>query len=396
MQMTKNKKLLIIKCLIFLFALIVAFLPSTVARSSEVNSRIVVEMIGLDGETGNELTAQYVMPAESKGSTQKDKVTVKAETLTEAVELLSTTLGRRTDLGQCSVVAVGKDVKPEILGTLMTATAVTADVYLIAAEDKAKDCVGDITDFMKKSGVTDADFIAYGAKKAHIATTTLLHFLSDLGSASDSAFMPVVTVIKEQSQGGASGGDGGSDSSGGGGSNGGSGGGGGSEPQPTGMKVDKLALYNSKKRLGELDKTAARGVAWVSAPIERSRFTADINVNGEIIEDVAAQLVKKSTKIKVNKRGGVTVCVNAKLEPLGDRFNRIQQETDDCAADIVRSGFEFQIKKELEAAYNDSLTLGCDPLFIGRQFYRYEPEYFNEYYTLGGAGVTFEVNVTLK
>ncbi len=391
MEITKNKKLLIIKCLIFLFAIIVAFLPSTVARSSEVNSRIVVEMIGIDGEEGNELTAQYVMPADAKGATQKDKTTVKADTLPEAVELLSTTLGRRADLGQCSVVVVGNVVKPEILGTLMTATAVTADVYLIAADNKAKDCVGDLTDFMKKSGVTDADFIAYAAKKAHVATTTLLNFLSNLGSSSETAFMPIVTVMKEQGGGGGS--SGGSSGGGGGGD---SQSGGGSEPQPVGMKVDKLALYNGKGRVGELETKAARGVAWVSAPIQRSTFTADIEFDGIKVEDVAAQLIKKSSKITLNKNGKVTVVVNAKLEPFGDRYNRIQRKTDDCSADIIRDGFEKRIKEEIEAAYLDSLGLGCDPLFIGRQFYRYMPDFFNSSYTLGGPSVEFEVNVTLK
>ncbi|MDE7463890.1 MAG: hypothetical protein K2M48_02575, partial [Clostridiales bacterium] len=149
MKITERKKLLIYKVLLFAFAFVLAFLPSTASRDLEVNSRVVVEMIGIDGSDEIELTAQYVMPTETEGATTKDKVTVKGKSITEAVEALNTALGRRSELGQCSVVVAGKDLKPQTLGLLMNATDVTADVYLTAAPDKASDTVGDITDFMK-------------------------------------------------------------------------------------------------------------------------------------------------------------------------------------------------------------------------------------------------------
>lgn len=221
-KLSERKKLIIYKVLLFVFAFAVAFLPATASRNLEVNSRVVVEMLGVDGSGGGvEVTAQYVMPTETDGATTKDKVTVEGKTLTEAVELLNTALGRRAELGQCSVVVVGSSLDPSVLGTLLTATDVTADVYLTAATEKAKDLVGDMTDFMKKSGATDADFIAYSAKKAHIATVTLLNFLSDLDSASGTAFVPVVEMLESDGGGGQEGeesknGGGGSGSAGGG------------------------------------------------------------------------------------------------------------------------------------------------------------------------------------
>ena len=125
-------------------------MPSTVSRSREVNSRVIVEIIGVDGGESVSITAQYVMPTEAQGSTSKDTVTVEADTLAEAVEALNTALGRRAELGHCSMVIVGKDASADLLGELMSSTDVTADVYLSAAEDKASDLVGDLTAFMKR------------------------------------------------------------------------------------------------------------------------------------------------------------------------------------------------------------------------------------------------------
>ena len=85
-----------------LLLFLVAFMPSTVSRSREVNSRVIVEIIGVDGGESVSITAQYVMPTEAQGSTSKDTVTVEADTLAEAVEALNTALGRRAELGHCS------------------------------------------------------------------------------------------------------------------------------------------------------------------------------------------------------------------------------------------------------------------------------------------------------
>lgn len=402
MKMTAQKKILIYKVLIFVFAFIVAFMPSTASRSKEVNSRVIVEILGVDGGDKVSVTAQYVMPTETQGATSKDTVTVEGDTLTEAVEAISTALGRRAELGHCSMVIVGSEAKPELLGTLMTSTDVTADVYISAAEDKASDLIGDITDFMKKTGATDADFIAYGAKKAHVATNTLLGFLCDLGSASESSFLPIVQMLKPEESGG--GGSSGGDSSGGSSSGGGSGssssgedGGGGEKPQQSGMSVERLALYGRDGRRGILEKESARGVAWISSPIENGIVTADVEYDGETVKNVSGRLRKKHVDIKTQpEKDCVTVKVRAVLEPLGDKFNILETASDAKMSEAVKGGFEKKIKSELEKAYSDALEQNCDPLFIGKELYRYAPEYYNTKYSQSTLSVSFDVEVVFK
>lgn len=397
-KLDERKKLLIYKILLFVFAFAVAFLPATASRNLEVNSRVVVEMLGVDGtDKGIEVTAQYVMPTETDGATTKDKVSVEGETLTEAVELLNTALGRRAELGQCSVVVVGSELDPNVLGTLMTATDVTADVYLTAATDKAKDLVGDMTDFMKKSGATDADFIAYSAKKAHIATVTLLNFLSDLDSASGTAFIPVVEMLEsgsdeqsgQESEGSSKDGGGGSGSaSGGGGACGGG--------EQSGMKVEKLALYVKDGRAAVLEAESARGVAWVSAPIEKGIVTADVTYRGDTVEAVSARLLKKCAEISADaKNDRATVRLKATLEPNGDKFNLLDAKGKD-ASNAIKSAFADKIRGEIEQAFSDARAVKTDPLFIGRTFYRYSPDYFSSDYSLEKIKVDFDVTVELK
>lgn len=398
--MTTKKKLLVYKILVFAFAFFVAFMPSTVTRSKEVNSRVIVEILGIDGGESVSVTAQYVMPTESQGATNKDTVTVEGKTITEAVEALNTALGRRAELGHCSMVIVGKDAAPELLGTLMTATDVTADVYLAAAEGKASELVGKLTDFMKKTGATDADFIAYGAKKAHVATNTLLGFLSDLGSASKSAYIPVVEMLESKEQGGGSGGESDGGSSGGGS---GSGGGGGSEEssggksESSGMQVERLALYNRDGRAGILEANSSRGVAWVSAPIEKGTVTADVEYDGQTVKNVSGRLLKKFSSVKTNVgKNEATVKVKAIIEPNGDKFNKLGAANSEKVSEAIKKSFADKIKTDITTAYMDSLAMECDPLFIGRQFYRYEPKYFNSKYSPQNIELNIAVEVVLK
>ncbi|MCH5162352.1 MAG: hypothetical protein J1G38_02545 [Clostridiales bacterium] len=394
MRITERRKLLIYKLLLFVFAFVLAFMPSTASRNLEVNSRVIVEMLGIDGADEIELTAQYVMPTDTPDATTKDKVTVKAKSITEAVEALNTALGRRAELGQCSVIVAGKDIKPDVLGTLMNATDVTANVYLTAASDKASDAVGDITEFMKKTGATEADFIAYSTKQAHVATVTILNFLSDLGSASKTAYMPIIEMIKEE------GGSGGGQSGGGqsGGSDGQSGGGGSGEQkkEPVGMKVEKLALYNNDGRVGELESSAARGVAWISAPIENGVVVSKVKYKGDEY-DVSARLLDKSVSIDVlPKKNRAVINLTATVQPNCDKFNVLEAKKDKKTKAAIKAGFSEAIKKEMKAAYEDSLALGLDPLFVGQQFYRFEPDFFEKGYELGNTKVVFNVNVLLK
>lgn len=399
--MTTKKKLLVYKILLFAFAFFVAFMPATVTRSKEVNSRVIVEILGIDGGESVSVTAQYVMPTESQGATNKDIVTVEGKTVTEAVEALNTALGRRAELGHCSMVIVGNDAAPELLGTLMTATDVTADVYLAAAEEKASELVGKLTDFMKKTGATDADFIAYGAKKAHVATNTLLGFLSDLGSASKSAYIPVVEMLESKDQGGGGGSGGESDGGSSGNGSGGSGSGGeessGGKSESSGMQVERLALYNRDGRAGILEAESARGVAWVSAPIEKGTVIADVEYDGQTVKNVSGRLLKKFSSVKTNVDNNVaTVKVKAIIEPNGDRFNELGATNSEKASEAIKNSFAQKIKTEIETAYIDSLGMECDPLFIGRQFYRYEPKYYNSKYSQQNIELNISVEVVLK
>lgn len=405
-NMTTRKKLLIYKILLFVFALFIAFMPSTASRSKEVNSRVIVDILGLDGGGDKvSITAQYVMPTEAQGSTNKDTVTVEGKTLDEAVEKLNTTLGRRAELGHCSMVIVGSDTKVELLGSLMTATDVTADVWVAASDGKAEDLMGDLTDFMKKTGVTDAGFIAYSAKKEHVATNTLLGFLSDLNSASKTAYIPLVEMqseSKSESGGQGSGGEGGgSDSGSGGGQSGGESDGGGKGEgegeEKTGMKVEKLAVYGENGRVCVLDSTSARGVAWVCAPVEKGTVCSDVEYDGKLIEGVCGRLLKKHVSVKVDKKTGTaTVKIKAFIEPHGDKFNLLMAKNSKKAADALIAGYKKKIQSEVESAYGDSVRVGADTLFIGRQFYRLYPDYFNTEYDYSTVKVKYQIDIALK
>lgn len=401
MKISENKKLLIYKIIILLFAFVVMFLPATASRNLEVNSRVIVEMLGIDGGDEISVTAQYVMPTETDGATSKDKVTVKAPSITQAVEALSTALGRRAELGHCSMLILGDAVQPDVLKSLMTGTDVTADVYVSAAEKSAEKLVGDITDFMKKSGATDADFIAYSAKRSHIATTTLLGFLSDAASVSHTAYLPIVEMIEDSGSGeGGSGGGGGQGESGGSGGgeqqSGEDGSGGSSGGAAMGMKTEKLAVYNESGRVGMLEKNEARGIAWVDAHVEKSIVVANIEYGGKTYENVTGVLDGKRADIDYDKASdSVTVSVDVRIDPKCNKFNFINSISDGEAREKIKAGFAATVESEIRAGYDKALQLGADPMFIVRHIYRYEPDR-GDRLKIGDIPVSFEVNVSIK
>lgn len=386
MKITERKKLIIYKVLLFVFAFVIAFMPSTAARNREVNRRVIVEMIGIDTaeDGGVELTAQYVMPTETEGSTSKDKITVRADTVPQAAELLNTSLGRRAELGHCSMVIMGESAVPEQISALITTTDITADVYLAAAKEKASELVSSITEFMKKTGATDADFIAYGAKKSHIATNTLLGFLSDLGSKSETAFAPIVEMIEEEKASGGgsgSGSDGGSQSGGGNSGSQSGGGSGGEEKTDSGMKVETLALYGKNGRVGVLDATASRGVAWASSPVQAGIVAAD---------GVTGRLVKKKASIDVDGDSmTATVKIKATIDSHSSLYSGAGKNTD------MRKKLEDTISSELENGFSAALEFGKDPMFVMRELYRYAPD-AAENSGIYDMDVGFEVEVELK
>ncbi len=427
-KLSHQRKLLIAKILIFVFAFVLAVMPSSASRNLEVNSRVIVEMLGIDSiDEGLELTAQYAMPLAEDGATSKSKVTVRGRTITEAVDELHSALGRRVELGHCSIIVVGENFDPHILGTLVTASDITANVYLGAAEKKASDLIGQITDFMKKTGATDADFIAYSAKKSHVATTTLLNFLSELGSASQSAFMPLVEILDEsgaskpqggEGQGGGSSGGGDQSGSGQGGQNGGQSGGssgggqdgggqdggssGGDSPNQTGavssgMALKKLALYGNEGRRGIIDEFGMRGVAWISSPVEKSVVVTELEYNGEYYDSVSARLLNKDSDVTVDiDNNSATVRLRVSLEPNCSTFNRLMIESGGAAREAIKQAYARSIEKELRTAFEQSKAYDCDPFFLKRDLYRFAPDKYDGGYDLNDLEVEYKIRIDIQ
>lgn len=415
--MTTRKKLLIYKLLLFALAFVLAFLPSTAARNMEVNGRVIVEALGLDmSDSDLIVTAQYVVPAQGDSATEKQIVSVSRSTLGDALEALNIALGRRAELGHCSMVVIGEGTDPDTVANLLTSTDITADAYLSAAEKSAAELMKNVVEFMKKTNATDADFIAYSEKKSHVATTTLLNFLSDISSASHTAAVPIVSMNKgnepdQKSENGGQGENGGEqnqnrnqgkgneqsnqkESKQGGEGGGQSGGEAKQDDSGDGMSIEKIALYNRLGRAGVLSGDGARGVAWTRDE------TASGNISAKIIDGerdfgvISAKILSKRISIKI-ANGKARVKVSAKVSAKGYAVNKIMHELDNARA-VIEESFAKTIERDLNAAFNGSLVMGCDPLFVAREFYRKTPAYYDNEFTLNAGSAEFEAKVKLE
>ncbi|MDE6617712.1 MAG: hypothetical protein K2K13_01650, partial [Clostridiales bacterium] len=164
-----------------------------------------------------------------------------------------------------------------------------------------------------------------------------------------------------------------------------------------GMKVEKLAMYGENGRVGTFDSTSARGVAWVSAPVEKGTVCSDVEYEGKTIKGVCGRLLKKHASVKVDsKTGEATIKIKAFIEPHGDKFNSLFATNSSKTNEALIAGYKKKIQGEVESAIGSSFEINADPLFIGREFYRYSPNYFNSEYDYSSVKIKYDIDIALK
>lgn len=379
--MQHKNKLRLFKLFFVILGLALILLPQTVVRTSELNSRAIVEVIGIDNEN-NEYTvsAQLILPTTKDSEPIKTVASAKGSSMGEALNMLDVTTGRSMAIGQCTTVVLGKDVKDSAaLEFLWLSTDVTSDVYIVASEKSAKEFLTKLNEFMTKTGNTDSDIIFDAIDRSRMIPQTLSAFVSDLHSPSRASFAPLISFGEDsggsggssgESGGGGSGESGGGSSgeSGGGGSGGSGSGGGGGEKELKGMQVDSLVVY-SKGETYTAGKELSRSLALAKAKSPGGTIDVEVEYKGRK-HKLTCSLESIGSNIAVGDNARLTVSAELKIQ---NSYGIEELTTGNKAVDFLRSvakAFEEEAKRECEIGYEQAMEKYSDPFGVKNACFR--------------------------
>lgn len=326
---------------IILIIIILVF-PMCVSNQSRLSMRTIVTGVAIDKD-GEEykVTAQIVKTSpgqESPGSSAEiNFITDSAKTLSEAVKKLSFKAGKASAFSHTSFIIVGKDATNEdvtqFLDYFVRDKILKNSALILFADDKASDEIKKTKNLELSVGIGLQKVFLYKEKESDGLMVTVLDFLNDNQSYSNTALASIVSLKpseKEESQssgssgessGGSSGGSSSSGesgqssesgSSGGGGGSGSSGssssgsGSGGSESENAKQNFEALApiaVFVKGKMVGKLEDEEAAGYMLANPIAKSSNIELDEINNSQnidpIVTKIAVQIKSKDNSFKI-------------------------------------------------------------------------------------------------
>lgn len=401
--LSEKTKLWAFRIVVALFVLVLAFVPQTEVRSSRINSRVIVEVLGIDkSEDEIEVSALVSLPKSQEQQAIK-AASGKGETLSDAINDLDVSLGKSGALGLTTAVILGDGSFTQELEYLLTSTDVTAGVTVAAVIGKASDFVIKLAEFMESAGLSDSSFLSDSAKYSDVMPKTLVGFLSDKYSASKTALMPLYEFRSSAQEGeGGQSGQGGQTEQGeqsGQGEQGGQGeqsGGqsGQSKAQIDGLKITRLVAYKGDAAPTVFTEEQSSAIALIASDERAGYLRADLTFEGEKYK-LIARIEHRSSSVNVPTTQNATVKLNMLIQLINES-EYAEFLTGGVGArfqDEVRQAFESEIKDRLERAYAVTTGYGLDVFKIGAVFYRTHPY---DSLDITKTCVDFNVNVKLR
>lgn len=374
----KNKTRLLnaYKALAVLFAVVVLVVPGCVTDDPEIESKLLLTVIGVDATDGGyRVTATAVMPQESSGgSTKRLTIGADGESVSAAIEKLSLKIGKKPELGLCGLIMLGgsfcsQSVLPVLKYMLASGRFVSGAYLVLSPERTAKETI-EMSDLLPEASSNGlSKLIEYNAMATDMPAVTLLRFLSETGSESAASFLPCIEIGVKQSL----------PSSDGSGS--GQGGSGGEQRPPfeTEIKsVSRIALYRRGEFAAMLGEEETRGFTWSDEDSQKGLIEIDdFTVDGVNVGKIHARLLKKSYALSARLDDGTPkamIEVKAKLEfedrhKLSDLYKN-EHVSEARLSEAVRARYAQKIARELGEAVRAMKEANCDSFGVGNKLHK--------------------------
>ncbi|MBP5372589.1 MAG: hypothetical protein J6Y44_00190, partial [Clostridia bacterium] len=175
----------------------------------DIEKIAIVVAIGIDeAEEGYEVTAQIAVPQTSEtASSNNDAVlTAKGKTVFEAIEKIGESSGWHEKLSFCGMVILGRAVAEKsatsIIDYMLTCERFENSTLVVVSDEKAKDILlsttplDAISSFALQKIVLKNEWMTDPINVTNVRKFAVSHY-----SKSNSAFLPVVKIVKGDSKG---------------------------------------------------------------------------------------------------------------------------------------------------------------------------------------------------
>lgn len=391
--MKSNKRLIIYKVLIILFVAVILILPETMSQIPEIDMRVLVTVIGIDeSDKGVKTSAQVIIPMMAgEGQIIQEVVEAEGATLSEALDKLNITMGRKVELGHCGMVVLGNKISEvgveKYLKFLLSSGKISAGCSLVTSDTEASKFIDNANKLSEASSSGINNFITYSNSGAHIATVSLLGFLSESNSITETSSIPFVE-IKEKPEENSSGSAGESESGKGGGAGGGS-----EKSKPTEIKnVESLMVFKNGKSVKKISKEETRGFTWIDNDSDKGLvFIEDFKVGEHHAGPISTNLKKKRVNSSIRIKDGIPV-VTFKLDvylQINDRHslselwkeNNLDENQLNAA---LNEAFNEKIRGEIQQAIDVSKEINCDIFGFATKLKKFHFKDFKKYIDNGG------------
>lgn len=417
------------KCSKYLVILLaIMLIPQSLNIQSELNMRVIVTAISVDYEDEKyNLSAQIVKPSSTSegGSAQIDIVSVEGETVADAVEKISYSLGRTTGLSHISCIVLGKSILEEdraiqSLDYFLRRARIPSTALVVVAEDKAKEELEKTKKLQLSSAVGLQKIFLYKENNFNGIFMQLQGFINDYFSVSGTGMVSGLKIETEDkkdnssdSQGSGGGGSGDSQQAGSGsGSSGGESSGSSSSEKNGRIKYDNpVYMFRKGKYVCQIDdKDMVLGLYMLNKNSNEGVISVE-NINNEFMSDakVGIYMRDKKAKIKVDFKDGKPVCT---IHISTNRNEVYTIETEQTSLDIYETGRSYLTQDVIEAmkdkiencvlsVFNYCKEQNVDVFHIGDLLYRKSARNWKRYTDMVGednylSDIDVKVEVKIK
>lgn len=421
---TKSKRIMIAKIVAVLFAAFLFIMPENLNAIPNIDNRVLVTALGLDLQ-GDKIQAvvQMVIPQSSGtegggGNGESNEIgDGDGSSVADAINRLSISIGRKTELGQCDFLIIGPKIAasekllPSLAYLLGSGDLSPGASLVYSPELPVKEFMQNANELGKTSGSGLNSYIKYSKEGTHLSTTTILNFLSNQESASGASTVPCITIKKQQeASGGAE-----KQASGGGEDKqksqekkadeqeNGAKAQGGQEQSKNKMIIfsaDTAAVFQNGRLAVQLADYQSKGITWFDAYSKAGLIQLEkFDFNGEDFNPVPAQLKHKQAKMKVNFKNGLPVLTLQLKAYLQLQDKHILDSRPGNNNDIQKAlveGFTDKISNEIKNSLDACKETGIDFMNIKTQFHRYKSKQFAAYQNKDGTNLFQDLTVEYK
>lgn len=391
---------------VLILVLVLILVPQSLNIQSELNMRTLITGVAVDKDGEQfEVTAQIVKPkvggSSPSGNAELDFVSVKAKTISEALNKIAYLLGKTAGLSHINFILVGKDLASSdemqiTLDYFLRNTKIISSALVIIAPNKAKDELNKTSGLETTNAVGLQELYAYKEDSMNGVAKKLQEFVNDAYTKSKSSIVSGFSIQKEgegttgATTGGASTGD---DSSGvsadpqnggegsGGGSSGGSNSGSGSGNKARISYDNPIYLFsNNQLKTVLTDVDELLGIYLLNCTASDGVVSVE-NVNSEFFENAKLGLSLRNKKVKYKafiddagiKNLKITLSVGKTEITEIDSKNISQSlfESDRTyLSDSVKNAISKKFTEAISKAVNKAHESGVDILNIADRLYR--------------------------